>query len=117
MVESGFRPADRARAIGAWSGLGGVAGALGPLIGGLLVGTLSWRAVFVINVPLGVFIVVAARRHVPETRDLTATGSLDFLGVLLAAFGLAGTTYALIEAPAQGASPPVVVIAIAGVLA
>src|ERR1700689_5985451 len=56
MVESGFRPADRARAIGAWSGLSAVAGALGPLIGGLLLGAVSWRAVFLVNVPLGILI-------------------------------------------------------------
>ena len=117
MVESGFRPADRARAIGAWSGLGGVAGALGPLVGGVLVGAVSWRAVFLINLPLGIFIVVMAARHVPETRDPMAGGRLDFRGVILAAVGLGGTTYALIEAPAHGASLPVVVMATAGVVA
>jgi EmrB/QacA subfamily drug resistance transporter len=117
MVESGFRPADRARAIGAWSGLGGVAGALGPLVGGLLVGAVSWRAVFLINLPLGIFIVVMAGRHVPETRDPAAAGRLDFRGVILAAIGLAGTTYALIEAPAHGASLLVLVAAIGGGLA
>jgi EmrB/QacA subfamily drug resistance transporter len=117
MVESGFRPADRARAIGAWSGLGGVAGALGPLIGGLLVGAVSWRAVFLINLPLGSFIVVTAGRHVPETRDPAAHGRLDFRGATLAAIGLAGTTYALIEAPAHGASLLVLAIAIGAGLA
>src|SRR5450755_125508 len=114
MVESGFRPADRARAIGAWSGLGGVAGALGPLVGGLLVEAVSWRAVFLINLPLGIFIVVMAGRHVPETRDLAATGRLDFPGAILAAVGLGGTTYALIEAPGRGASPLVLLTAIGG---
>jgi EmrB/QacA subfamily drug resistance transporter len=117
MVESGFRPADRARAIGAWSGLSAVAGALGPLVGGLLVEAVSWRAVFLINVPLGIFIVVMAGRHVPETRDTAASGRLDFRGVTLAAVGLAGTTYALIEAPAHGAGLPVLVVAIGGGLA
>jgi EmrB/QacA subfamily drug resistance transporter len=117
MVESGFRPADRARAIGAWSGLGGVAGALGPLVGGVLVEAVSWRAVFLINLPLGIFIVVTAGRHVPETRDPAAVGRPDFRGVILAAVGLAGTTYALIEAPAHGASLPVLVMAIGGGLA
>ncbi|MGA2930137.1 MAG: MFS transporter [Solirubrobacteraceae bacterium] len=114
MVESGFRPADRARAIGAWSGLSAVAGALGPLVGGLLVGAVSWRAV---NLPLGIFIVVMAGRHVPETRDAAAAGRLDFRAVILAAVGLAGTTYALIKAPAHGASLLVLVIAIGGGLA
>src|ERR1700760_3924257 len=56
IIEASFRPADRARAIGAWSGLGGVAGALGPLLGGWLIGSISWRAVFVIHPPIGVFV-------------------------------------------------------------
>jgi EmrB/QacA subfamily drug resistance transporter len=116
MVESGFRPADRPRAIGAWSGLGGVAGALGPLVGGVLVGALSWRAVFLINVPLGIFIVVMAGRHVPETRDPAAGGRLDFRGAILAAVSLAGTTYALIEAPSDGASLLALAVGIAGAL-
>src|SRR5690348_3683160 len=117
MVESGFRPADRARAIGAWSGLGAVAGALGPLVGGLLVAAVSWRAVFLINLPLGIFIVVIAGRHVPESRDPAAGGPLDFRGVILAAIGLGGTTYALIEAPGNGGSPLVLVAGIGGGLA
>ena len=69
MVESGFRPADRARASGAWSGLGGVAGALGPVVGGVLVAGVLWRAVFVITLPIGIFIVVMAGRHAPETHN------------------------------------------------
>jgi EmrB/QacA subfamily drug resistance transporter len=117
MVESGFRPADRAGAIGAWSGLSAVAGALGPLVGGLLVGAVSWRAVFLINLPLGIFIVVMAGRHVPETRDPGAGGRIDFRGAILAAVGLAGITYALIEAPTHGGSRLVVVTAIGGGLA
>ena len=90
MIEASFRPADRARAIGAWSGLGGVAAALGPLLGGYLVGAVSWRAIFLINLPLGVFVIAMASRHVPETRDPTTSGHLDFTGATLAALGLAG---------------------------
>src|SRR6185436_3004192 len=77
MIESSFRPKDRARAIGAWSGLGGVAGALGPLVGGYLVDAVSWRAVFLINLPLGIAVIAMSRRHIPESRDPTATGHLD----------------------------------------
>ncbi len=102
MIESSFRPTDRAPAIGAWSGLGGVATALGPLLGGYLVEAVSWRAIFIINVPLGIAVIALAARHVPETRDPTAGGRLDFLGATLAGLGLAGTTYALIEAPERG---------------
>src|ERR1700749_3115737 len=117
MIESSFRPSDRARAIGAWSGLGGVATALGPLLGGYLVQAVSWRAVFLINLPLGVFVIAMASRHIPETRDPSASGPLDFGGVVLAALGLAGTTYALIEAPGHGASALVLLAGIGGVLA
>jgi EmrB/QacA subfamily drug resistance transporter len=115
MIEASFRPADRARAIGAWSGLGGVATALGPLLGGYLVDAVSWRAIFLINIPLGIFVVAMAPRHVPETRDPTTTGRLDIPGATLAALGLAGTTYALIEAPDKGASPLVLLAGIVGV--
>ena len=117
MVESGFRPADRARAIGAWSGLGAVAGALGPLVGGLLVGAVSWRAVFLINLPLGIFIVVMAGRHVPETHDPEAGGP-DRLSRRDPGGRRPGrTTYALIEAPGHGGSLLVLVAAIGGGLA
>ena len=117
MIESTFKPADRARAIGAWSGLGGVATAIGPLLGGWLVEAVSWRLIFLINVPIGIFVFVMANRHVPETKDPDAPERLDVPGALLAALGLAGTTYALIQAPDDGASPAVLTGAIAGVLA
>jgi EmrB/QacA subfamily drug resistance transporter len=117
IIESSFRPPDRSRAIGAWSGLGGVATALGPLLGGYLVQAVSWRAIFLINLPLGVFVMAMASRHVPEVRDPSASGRLDFGGVALAGLGLAGTTYALIEAPGQGASVRVLLAGIGGVLA
>ena len=107
---------DRAAKVERPAGLG-VAGALGPLVGGVLVSAVSWRAVFLINLPVGIFIVVMAGRHVPETRDPAAGGRLDFRGAILAAIGLGSTTYALIEAPAHGASPLVVVMAIGGGLA
>ena len=116
MIEASFRPADRARAIGAWSGLGGVAAAIGPLLGGYLVGAVSWRAIFLINLPLGLFVAVAATRHVPETFDPEARGGLDVRGATLAALGLAGTTYALIEAP-EGMSSAVWFAAIVGAAA
>jgi len=116
MIEASFRPADRAPAIGAWSGLGGVAAAIGPLLGGYLVEAVSWRAIFLINIPLGVFVAIAATRHVPETRDPMARGPLDVLGAALAAAGLAGTTYALIEGP-DGNATLVAAAAILGVIA
>ncbi|MGN6189650.1 MAG: MFS transporter [Conexibacter sp.] len=116
MIEGSFRRVDRARAIGAWSGLTGVGAALGPLLGGYLVDAVSWRAVFLINLPLGLFVCLTAPRHVPETRDPLADGRLDVLGAALAALGLAGTTYALIEAPG-GMTGAVWVAAVGGVVA
>jgi EmrB/QacA subfamily drug resistance transporter len=115
IIEASYRPADRAKAIGAWSGLGGVATAFGPLLGGWLVDAVSWRAIFLINLPIGVFVAWAAARHVPESRDPTATGRLDLAGAVLAAVGLGGTTYALIEAPEGGQLAAVVVTAVIGV--
>jgi EmrB/QacA subfamily drug resistance transporter len=117
MIEASFRPGDRARAIGAWSGLGGVAAALGPLLGGYLVDAVSWRAIFLINLPLGIFVMVMAGRHVPETRDPMAHGRLDITGAALVGLGLAGTTYALIEAPGKGMSGLILLTAVGGAAA
>src|SRR5215218_5809863 len=73
IIAASFHSDDRAVAIGAWSGLGGIAAAVGPLVGGWLV-ELNWRLVFLVNVPVAVLIVVVAVRHVPESRDPEAAG-------------------------------------------
>ena len=114
IIQASFRPADRARAIGAWSGLGGVATAFGPLLGGWLIAAISWRAIFLINLPIGVFVWFFAGIHVPESKDPTVTGKIDLEGAALAAIGLGGTTYALIEAP-EGGGAAVVATALIGV--
>ena len=98
IIESTFVAEDRARAIGSWSALGGVASAIGPLVGGWLVQSLSWRWVFLINLPVGVIVVLAAARHVPESRDPDAPPRNDIAGSVLATLGLAGVTFALIDA-------------------
>jgi EmrB/QacA subfamily drug resistance transporter len=116
IIEATFAPEDRARAIGAWSALGGVAGAIGPLVGGWLVEALSWRWVFLINLPIGVAVVIAALRHVPESRDLEMVEGNDVRGALLATLGLAGVTYALIDA-GGGLGSAGVVAAVLGPLA
>ena len=71
ILQASFRPADRARAIGAWSGLGGVAVAAGPLVGGYLIAAASWRWIFFINVPIAAAVIALGARHVPESRDPT----------------------------------------------
>ena len=73
IIQATFVADDRPRAIGAWSGLGGVAAAVGPLLGGWLIGSVGWRWIFLINLPLAAVVVAVATRHVPETRDPTAT--------------------------------------------
>ncbi|MBG6218962.1 EmrB/QacA subfamily drug resistance transporter [Arthrobacter sp. CAN_A6] len=108
IIQASFAGEDRARAIGAWSGLGGVATAIGPFLGGWLVESVSWRWIFLINVPIAAAVVRIASRHVPETRDTDATGRLDVAGAILGALALAGMTYALIEAPTQGIGSPTV---------
>jgi EmrB/QacA subfamily drug resistance transporter len=116
MIEASFRREDRPRAIGAWSGLTGVAGALGPLLGGYLISAASWRAAFLINLPLGAFVVLFAH-HVPESRDPTAHGRIDFPGATFAALALAGSTYALIEGPRTGMSAAIALTGGGAVLA
>ncbi|MCU1453810.1 MAG: transporter [Acidimicrobiales bacterium] len=97
ILQASFHPADRARAIGAWSGLAGITTAIGPFLGGWLVEAASWRWIFLLNLPLAALVVAVAIRHVPETRDPTVTGRLDLPGAVLGALGLAGSTYGLIE--------------------
>lgn len=94
IISSSFVAADRARAVGAWSGLGGVAAAIGPFLGGYLV-ALNWRLVFLVNLPVAAFIVAVSLRHVPESRDEQSPRGLDVTGAALTAAGLAGVTYAL----------------------
>ncbi|MGB7448893.1 MAG: MFS transporter [Ornithinimicrobium sp.] len=116
MIQASFVPQDRARAIGAWSGLSGIATAAGPFLGGWLVEQASWRWVFLINVPLAAVVIVLSLRHVPESRDPSASVHLDISGALLGVAALAGVTYALVEQPGQGASaPPVLAAAAIGV--
>ncbi|GII57169.1 MFS transporter [Planotetraspora thailandica] len=100
IIQASFVHDDRPRAVGSWSGLGGVASAIGPLLGGWLVETAGWRWVFLLNLPLAVVVLAVAARHVPETRDTAAHGRFDVLGSALAALALAGVTFGLIQAGA-----------------
>jgi EmrB/QacA subfamily drug resistance transporter len=116
ILEASFVPADRGRAIGAWSGLGGVATAAGPLIGGYLISAASWRWIFFINLPIAAVVVALGTRHVPESRDPSVTGRIDEAGALAGVVFLTGITFAFIEGPALGwASPSVLAMAAVGV--
>jgi EmrB/QacA subfamily drug resistance transporter len=96
IIESGIDPADRGRAIGAWTGMTSVAAAIGPFVGGALVQYADWRWIFWINAPLAVVTVAVTLAYVPESRT-AEEGRYDGLGAGLAALSLAGITYWLIE--------------------
>ncbi|MFF7262402.1 MFS transporter [Streptomyces sp. NPDC008159] len=114
LIQASFHPDDRARAVGLWSGFGGIGAAVGPFLGGWLVDGPGWRWVFLLNVPLALLCVPIALRHVPESGDGRAHGrGFDVLGAALGALSLAFVTYALIEATTG--SVPVAVAAVAGV--
>lgn len=121
ILQSAFAREDRSRAIGAWSGLSGIAAAIGPLAGGLLVQLWSWRLGFLINLPIAVVCVWLARKHVPESRDDEVTGHPDIIESAVGALGLAGITGALVEAPERGIGDPLVlgagIVGVAGLLA
>ncbi|MFE5294923.1 MFS transporter [Streptomyces sp. NPDC056632] len=97
LIQASFHQDDRARAVGLWSGFGGVGAAIGPFVGGWLVDGPGWRWVFLLNVPLALICVPVALRHVPESRDEAAHGRFDVLGAVLGAAALALVTYALID--------------------
>lgn len=112
ILQSAFRPEDRARAIGAWSGLGGIAGAAGPFLGGYLVQTVSWRLIFLINLPLAIAVIAITVRHVPESRDPQASRYIDLVGALLGAVGLGALTYGLIAWQDKGFGSAVVLVSL-----
>ena len=117
ILQAGFREKDRARAIGAWSGLTGVAGAVGPFVGGWLVQIGDWRLIFLINVPMAAAVLLISWFKVPESSDSAADHGLDYTGALLGVLALGGITFALIQWGASGATPAVLTAAAVGVLA
>ncbi|MPZ71074.1 MAG: DHA2 family efflux MFS transporter permease subunit [Actinobacteria bacterium] len=106
MISASFHPDDRGRAIGAWSGLSGVTTAVGPFLGGFLIDAVSWRMIFLINVPLAAIAVWVAVIHVPETRDEEGGRKPDVPGALAAAVALGGILYGFIEGPVVGWDSP-----------
>jgi EmrB/QacA subfamily drug resistance transporter len=114
IIESVFAPEDRGRAIGSWSGLGSIAAAIGPFVGGGLVQYVDWRWIFLINAPIAVVTVLVAYRFVPETRA-PSEGRFDVVGAVLAAVFLGGLTYWLIEFHSSSALPALAIGVVSGV--
>jgi EmrB/QacA subfamily drug resistance transporter len=113
ILEASFVRADRGRAIGAWSGLGGIGGALGPFLGGWIVELANWRFIFLINLPMAAIVMLVTGRHVPESRNPDAARELDVVGVLTGAVALGGLTYGFTAWPSHGAGAPAVLIPLA----
>jgi EmrB/QacA subfamily drug resistance transporter len=109
ILQASFAPEDRSRAIGAWSGLGGLASAAGPVVGGYLLAVGSWRWVFYLNLPLAAAVVLITHLHVPESFDESSKGRVDVPGAVWAIVGLGALTYPLIEAPGVGWGNPAII--------
>ncbi len=115
-----FPPDERGRAIGTWTAWSGIGILLGPLLGGQIVDSTSWRVVFAINVPLVLGTLALAARYVPEGGRRAGTGPrphVDVRGAVLCALGLAGPTFALIQQPQYGWGSPAVLVPLVGGLA
>ncbi len=101
ILGASFPDDERSRAVSAWAGFGALTSAAGPVLGGWLVDTVGWRAIFLLNLPLAAAALALTWRFVPESRDEEARG-LDWLGAALAAGGLAALTWALTRATEAG---------------
>lgn len=113
IISASFPPGKRGRAIGTWSGFSAITTAIGPVLGGWLIENVSWRAVFFLNLPLAVAVVVITFLHVTESRDRKRSGRIDWLGAALATLGLGGLTYGLIESSRTSWTGAQVVMSIA----
>src|SRR6266566_3358893 len=111
IISSSFPESERGRAIGTWSGFSAITAAIGPVIGGWLIEHLSWRAVFFINIPLALLVIVISLRRVPESSDKESVG-LDWWGAIFGALGLGALVYGLIESSRLGFSDRSVVVAL-----
>jgi EmrB/QacA subfamily drug resistance transporter len=107
IISACFPERERGRAIGTWTGATALTTALGPIAGGWLVDTLSWRAIFLINVPLAVIALLLTVRWVPESRNESAAG-VDWIGGALTVAGLGLLAYGLTGASGAGWRQPLV---------
>jgi EmrB/QacA subfamily drug resistance transporter len=113
IIAATFPREERGRAIGTWSAFTSLSVIAGPLLGGVLVQTISWRAVFLINAPIAVVVLLIVWKRVPAEAG-ERQGALDWLGTLLVTLGLGGVVFAFIEAPARGWTSIAVATAIIG---
>jgi EmrB/QacA subfamily drug resistance transporter len=110
IISSSFAENERGRAIGTWSGFSAITTAIGPVMGGWLIEHLSWRAVFFINIPLAVLVILISLWRVPESSDEESAG-VDWWGAILGALGLGALVYGLIESSRLGFTDRSVLIA------
>jgi EmrB/QacA subfamily drug resistance transporter len=116
IISNSFSEDERGRAIGTWSGFSAITTGIGPVIGGWLIEHVSWRAVFFINLPLALLVILISLRHVAESSDKENT-RVDWLGAILAATGLGALVYGLIESSRLGfADRSVILVLIAAVV-
>jgi EmrB/QacA subfamily drug resistance transporter len=114
IISGSFSENERGRAIGTWSGFSAITASIGPVIGGWLVEHVSWRAVFFINLPIALLVILISLRHVTENSDRDKT-QVDWLGAILAATGLGALIYGLIESSRLGFTDiTVIIVLIAG---
>lgn len=113
IISASFSGEQRGRAIGTWSGFTAITSAMGPVLGGWLVENASWRWIFFLNVPLAVIVLGIVFWRVPESRDETNSGRLDWWGAALATSGLGALVYGLIESSNLGLIHPLVLSCIA----
>jgi len=112
IISASFTGQDRGHAIGVWSGFTAITAAIGPVLGGWLIERISWRAVFFINLPLGLIVLFISFCCVPESRDKSGDKRLDWLGAALATIGLTFLVYGLIESSRLGFDDPAVLTAL-----
>jgi EmrB/QacA subfamily drug resistance transporter len=118
IISASFAPEQRGRAIGTWSGFTAISAAVGPILGGWLVEQASWRWIFYINLPIAAILLGLVFWRVPESRDSSVRGKLDWWGAMLVTLGLGGIVYGLIESSHLGFNNPRVWIAlIVGIIA
>ena len=116
IISNSFSEQERGRAIGVWSGLSAITTGIGPVLGGWLIEHVSWRAVFFINLPIALVVVLISLRHVAESTDRESS-RVDWLGAILAALGLGALVYGLIESAQVGFNDRSVIMALtAGII-